>query len=413
MSRFENLNVGKLKVREFGLKNGSSPLVSKHATGIVDFDNVGVATETHVIGGVTYTWIADPSTASSSATTVYVDIGADAAGCATNLAAAINASGTSGTTYSATAGGQAIGPNPDVMASIGFVDAAGDAVVVTSRKAGVPGNAITFTETGTNTVHYQIDGSTVATTLTGGVDGNNLQDPSNYTNINFYNGEVGSPAAYTDAASTGAVAAVTLNTWNTFEYKREKFWQYNATAQTILVPTQTEDGLSIAGDQVDNEIVEFTQGFAAGGKHAYRIGRDGRLRLRVKIKIDDVSGTDACLIGWRKVEAGQADYNNYDELIAFNVISGNINGTLIKNGAATDTDDLGNNWADLGTHVLELIVGHDGTVTLEIDGAAPTTAHAGTLKFDGNEVIIPFIHIIQATDLTPVYLLEWECGQIV
>jgi hypothetical protein len=414
MARFENVTVGKLKVKELGISQGSSAnLVSKYAAGIADFDGLPTAADTQVIGGCTYTWVADPSAttatidSSGKITACSVDIGADAAGCATNLAAAINASGTAGTTYST-----GVIANRDVTASIGFVDAAGDAVVVSSRIPGTGGNAIVFTESADNTVHYQIDGSTVATTLNGGVDGNNYQDVHNYTNINFYNGHVGSPAAWTDAASTGAVAATTVDTWNTFEYKNNKFFQYNATAQTILVPVQTVDGLSIAGDQVENEIVELGMGITAGEKHSYQVGRDGDLRLRVKMKIDDVSGTDACLVGWRKAEAGQADWNNYDELIAFNVVSGDIKGSLIKNNAATDTDDLGDNWADLETHELELVVGRDGNVTLYIDGSAPTTAHAGALKFDGNEVIVPFIHILQDANLTPVTLIEWECGQI-
>jgi hypothetical protein len=407
MARYENLHVNKLTFNEAGFKAPGDPnQVARYATGIVDFDGVPTANDTQVIGGVTYTWVADPSATTSTDTAVKVDIGANAAGCATNLAAAINASGTSGTTYAAKADGTSINANGDVKASIGFVDAAGDAVVVSARKPGAHFNTITFTESADNTVHYEIDGSTVATTLTGGVSGNNVLDAHNYTNISLYNADPEFPNA-----EAGGAAATTINTWNTFLVKGVRFMQYNATAQTISYPTPHAKGLSIAGDQVENEIVEISPGYEAESKHAYRVGRDGAFKLRVKLTIEDVSGTDACLIGWRKAEAGQADWNDYDELIAFNIVSGDVYGSLIKNNAATDSDDLANNWADGESHTLELYVGTDGTVTLTIDGAAPSTAHAGTLKFDGNEVVVPFIHILQDANLTQVYLEEFECGQ--
>jgi hypothetical protein len=59
-----------------------------------------------------------------------------------------------------------------------------------------------------------------------------------------------------------------------------------------------------------------------------------------------------------------------------------------------------------------VIVGQDGNATLLIDGAAPTAAHAGTLKFDANEVVVPFISILQDAGPSAVYLQELECGQI-
>ena len=106
-------------------------------------------------------------------------------------------------------------------------------------------------------------------------------------------------------------------------------------------------------------------------------------------------------------------YVNKLHVKEINMNGGDIFGTLIKNAAATDSDDLGDNWADGAVHEFEVRIASDGTASLLIDGAAPTTAHAGTLKFDANETIVPFISILQDANPSAVYLQEFECGQIV
>ena len=44
----------------------------------------------------------------------------------------------------------------------------------------------------------------------------------------------------------------------------------------------------------------------------------------MKFAIADVSDTDDCAFGFRKVEAYQANIDDYDEMAALNVISGDI-----------------------------------------------------------------------------------------
>jgi hypothetical protein len=117
------------------------------ATGVLTFSGTGSGDETVVIGGVTYTLKADPSAAYE------VDIGADAAGSAANLAAAINASGTAGTTY-----GSGTLAHPEVTASVD-----GAAVTVTARNPGAAANFIATTET-------SAEASWGSATLTGGLD---------------------------------------------------------------------------------------------------------------------------------------------------------------------------------------------------------------------------------------------------
>ena len=104
------------------------------ATGTLTFTDVGVADQTITIGDVTYTWKATVSAANE------VDIGADAAGCAANIAAAINAGAGAGTIY-----GTGTVANPKASA----VDNLDGTVTITALIAN--DNTIPTTETGTNT----------------------------------------------------------------------------------------------------------------------------------------------------------------------------------------------------------------------------------------------------------------------
>lgn len=117
------------------------------ATGAITFSAVGTANDTITIGAVTYKLVAAPAAAYE------VKIGADAAGSAANLAAAINDSVGEGTVY-----GVGTLPHPSVTAI-----AASAVVTVTAKAPGDGGNGVTTTEAGTGT-------SFAAATLTGGRD---------------------------------------------------------------------------------------------------------------------------------------------------------------------------------------------------------------------------------------------------
>ena len=138
------------------------------------------------------------------------------------------------------------------------------------------------------------------------------------------------------------------------------------------------------------------------------------LFFRIKFKIDDVTGTDECVVGFRKAEAHQGDYEDYDEMAAFNIDAGNVFVETILNGAATSKVDTGLNWADLEEHEVKLIVGGapgqgGGYVQFFYDG---NPIGANPFTFDDAEVILPFFQVIQAADLTEVYWTEFEIGEV-
>lgn len=118
------------------------------ATGALTFSGTGTAADTITIGSRVYTLVAaDPAEDE-------VLIGGTAAATAANLLAAINGADGAGTTY-----GEGTVPHQDVTAR------ANSSVIVglVAHDAGVAGNAIATTETGTGT-------SFGAATLTGGLD---------------------------------------------------------------------------------------------------------------------------------------------------------------------------------------------------------------------------------------------------
>ena len=193
--------------------------------------------------------------------------------------------------------------------------------------------------------------------------------------------------------------------------------------QTILAPVFSASGLDISLDQTDNEGAEYTQGITARARAAQTVGeaknliavkdggrdRDGFF-FRATLSIADVSGTDTLLVGWRKAEAYQADFNDYDEMAAINVNAGTLESLTILNGAATTTDVGAQTWADGETHTLEVRVSPNGEVTWFFDGTRQTDLE-NDFQFDEDEVVVPFIHFLHSADLAGAVNLQlWEAG---
>ena len=180
--------------------------------------------------------------------------------------------------------------------------------------------------------------------------------------------------------------------------------------QTITAPVITSSGLNLGSmDATDNDGLELNHGVLSSQIPAFKIGTDADFFLRARFNIEDVSGTDDCAIGFRKVEANQANIDDYADMAALNVISGDIKIETIVGGAATTTTDTTDNWADTETHELMVKVSSAGVVTYLIDGVAPTTTAAFT--FTDALTVMPFFYLLNASDLHGyVNLMVWECG---
>lgn len=181
--------------------------------------------------------------------------------------------------------------------------------------------------------------------------------------------------------------------------------------QTILAPALTATGLDIGMDQTANDGIEICSGILANNKLAFTVGTDAAFFARMRFSLADVSGTDDCAFGFRKAEAYQAAIDNYDEMAALNVISGDIKIETILNNATTTTTDTTENWADTAIHELSIYVDGDGVVTYKIDGHEPATT--ADFTFDTGEIVVPFFYYLHDTDICDTIILkEFECGLV-
>lgn len=187
-------------------------------------------------------------------------------------------------------------------------------------------------------------------------------------------------------------------------------WEYHILGtQTIVAPSMGTGGLDISLDAADNDGAEFCLGINAANKGVFVVGTSPAFYAKMRFAIADVSDTDDCAFGFRKVEAYQANIDDYDEAACLNVIAGDIKIETILNGGGTTTTDTTDNWADTATHTLEVYVSAAGVVTYKIDGSAPTTTAAFT--FDDGEVVVPFFYFLHAAASTAgIVLKEFECG---
>lgn len=223
------------------------------------------------------------------------------------------------------------------------------------------------------------------------------------TNVTFMNPPV-CVAAVGAGAAVGTDTAVNLMIADgcAFEYT-------NIGAQTILAPAFSAAGLDIARDLTNNEGTEITLGTTARAKHAYTVGTTGSFYFQVSAYLTDVSGSDQFLIGFRKAEAYQADWNNYDELAAVNIVGGNISVSTILNNAATATVDSTLDWVDATAKTIRVEVNRAGHAKFFVDNV-----QIGPMfKFDAGEVVLPFITLIHDTDVAEATLLtSVQCGLI-
>lgn len=165
--------------------------------------------------------------------------------------------------------------------------------------------------------------------------------------------------------------------------------------QTILAPSMVATGLDITCDDTENDGLELCPGIlASNGDFVFTVGTDPAFYMELNFTISDVSDFDALLVGFRKLEAYQADHNDYDEKACLDVVSGDIKIRTALNGAADVVTDTTANWADGETHSLKVLVGAAGVVTYQVDDATPATVAAFT--FDDAEVVVPFIHFLKA-----------------
>jgi hypothetical protein len=193
----------------------------------------------------------------------------------------------------------------------------------------------------------------------------------------------------------------------------------NIGTQTTTGPIATSAGMDYSYGNTNNLGVQWSlaedqakEYHTAGPQISrYTVGTDAFF-CEMKWSIEDVSGADECAFGFRKVEAYQAAIDDYDEMAAFNIVSGDIKTETIINGASTVTTDLtsgggdgAGNWANDATHTVKVMVSAAGAVTYSIDGAASPTG-AVAFSFDVGEIVTPFFYYLNDSDVAGAVVLQ-------
>ena len=256
-------------------------------------------------------------------------------------------------------------------------------------------------------------GAEVPTDIPGGIttDGRIKSVQGNFMELNFdswpaMNGKVlADGTTFAHAAPTGAAGDENIMVFPEGALE----WHVLGT-QTILAPHLVATGLQVNQDQTANDGIEICGGILACNKSTFVVGTDPAFYGKLSFSIADVSGTDECAFGFRKVEAYQAAIADYTDLAYLSVVSGDIKiGTCLNNAAAITVVDTTNNWADAASHTLEVYVSDAGVVTFKIDGIAPATTT--TFTFDSGDRVVPFFYMLNDTDLAgDVIFTHFECG---
>jgi hypothetical protein len=190
--------------------------------------------------------------------------------------------------------------------------------------------------------------------------------------------------------------------------------------QTKLKPLVSADGVDWALDLTADEGVELNFGIiatnVARGKHVFQVGgtdANGRTRgffASLTFKIADVSGTDDCAFGFRKV-AAQAAIDDYTDFAVFNIISGDIKIESANDDSTTATVDTTDNWADAASKKVTILVDGDGNTKFLLNDADPTVTTS--FAFDNGDNLFPFFYLLHdATSPGAVTLSRFEAGYL-
>lgn len=220
------------------------------------------------------------------------------------------------------------------------------------------------------------------------------------------------------SASTGGVAAVTVNTTNVWSIAQwgAYFEQYNTVATSIIAPTLSATAgscLNIGSLTGANaKIIEITEGNSVNTKNAFVTGTSPAFYVKASFKIPTLNTVQNLAVGFRKVQAYQGTslptYTDY-ALIGVLGTAGEFEiQTQVGSGGEVDTDTT--QAATAATlFTLTVNVSAAGVVTYLINGLAPTVTAAYT--FTAATTVIPMIYLAEASGAHgEADLISYQCG---
>lgn len=172
--------------------------------------------------------------------------------------------------------------------------------------------------------------------------------------------------------------------------------------QTILAPALDTFGLNLVQDAVSGDGIELLVGQTALSPFAFIIGSDAAFFMTFVFKVQDASGVNPGIIGFRKAQAFDATLANYTDFATIGIVgTANPNTLQIQTQIATGgvvTTNTTQTVADGATTALTVKVSAAGVVTYQINYAAPTVTAAYT--FANALTVVPFVRFTEAADVT-------------
>lgn len=181
--------------------------------------------------------------------------------------------------------------------------------------------------------------------------------------------------------------------------------------QTILAPSLDSFGLNLVQDNTSGDGIELCMGQTALSPMHFTTNEDAAFFLQTVFKVEDVSGTNPLIIGFRKVQAFNATLSSYTDFVSIGIV-----GTAAKiqlqtqlNTGGVVTTDTTQTVSDGVAFQLGIKVSSTGVVTYQLNYQEPTVIAA--FQFDPDDVVIPFIRFTEAADITTQASCNYlECG---
>jgi hypothetical protein len=180
--------------------------------------------------------------------------------------------------------------------------------------------------------------------------------------------------------------------------------------QTILAPSLGLTGLNLVQDASVGDGLELCTGQTALNPNAFTIGEPAFF-FQANIKVEDVSGVNPLIIGFRKVQAFNATLSSYTDFASIGIVgtAGHIQTETQLNTGGVVTTDSTQIAVDTAVMQLKVKVSSTGVVTYEYNYQQPVVVAA--FQFDTGDVVIPFIRLTQAADVDTYADLQWfEAG---
>jgi hypothetical protein len=222
----------------------------------------------------------------------------------------------------------------------------------------------------------------------------------------------------TMSASTGGVAAVTINTYNVWAEPQwsAAFECYNTTVSTAIAPSMSAtagNGLNI--DTITGaaaKSIEITEGNTVNSKNAFVIGTSAAFYVKAGFNIATLADVADVYVGFRKVQTYQATipagYTDY-ATIGVHGATGEVElQTQIGSGGNVITDTTQAVTAAT-TFTVQVNVSAAGVVTYLLNGLAPTAVAAYT--FTSALTVVPYIiYTTAAGGHAEMDLVSYQCG---